>query len=117
MLTTRSMTKCDFSAPARTCKRTRTNFPKFLYSNCLQQDKTSGVRLRKITKVVMKIWQTVNQQSMDMDGVPETWWCRKYGVQHWKQLTNDKTKDLKAEVINRITGTDFFATLPITQTL
>ena len=28
------------------------------------------------------------------------------------QLTNDKTKDLKKEVIDRITGTDFFATLP-----
>ena len=35
-----------------------------------------------------------------------------YGVQHWKELTSDKTKDLKQEVINRITGTDFFATLP-----
>jgi hypothetical protein len=27
-------------------------------------------------------------------------------------LTSDKTKDLKKEVIDRITGTDFFATLP-----
>ena len=35
-----------------------------------------------------------------------------YGVEHWKELTNDKTKDLKKEVIDRITGTDFFATLP-----
>ena len=35
-----------------------------------------------------------------------------YGVEHWKQLTSDKTKDLKKEVIDRITGTDFFATLP-----
>jgi hypothetical protein len=35
-----------------------------------------------------------------------------YGVEHWKQLTNDKTKDLKKEVIDRITGTNFFATLP-----
>jgi hypothetical protein len=35
-----------------------------------------------------------------------------YGVSHWKELTNDKTKDLKKEVIDRITGTDFFATLP-----
>jgi len=35
-----------------------------------------------------------------------------YGVSHWKELTSDKTKDLKKEVIDRITGTDFFATLP-----
>ena len=35
-----------------------------------------------------------------------------YGVEHWKELTNDKTKDLKKQVIDRITGTDFFAVLP-----
>ena len=52
---------------------------------------------------------------VDMDGVLADFFGgveKLYGVQHWKQLTSDKTKDLKAEVINRITGTDFFATLP-----
>ena len=52
---------------------------------------------------------------IDMDGVLADFFGgveKLYGVSHWKELTSDKTKDLKAEVINRITGTDFFATLP-----
>ena len=52
---------------------------------------------------------------LDMDGVMADFFGgveKMYGVEHWKQLTNDKTKDLKKEVIDRITGTDFFATLP-----
>ena len=52
---------------------------------------------------------------LDMDGVLAEFFGgveKMYGVDHWKQLTNDKTKDLKKEVIDRITGTDFFATLP-----
>jgi len=52
---------------------------------------------------------------IDMDGVIADFFGgveKLYGVQHWKELVSDKTKDLKTEVINRITGTDFFATLP-----
>ena len=52
---------------------------------------------------------------LDMDGVLADFFGgieKMYGVENWKPLTNDKTKDLKKEVIDRITGTDFFATLP-----
>ena len=52
---------------------------------------------------------------LDMDGVPADFFGGVeflYGVEHWKELTNDKTKDLKKQVIDRITGTDFFAVLP-----
>jgi len=52
---------------------------------------------------------------LDMDGVLADFFGgveQMYGVKHWKELTSDKTKDLKTEVINRISGTNFFETLP-----
>jgi 5'(3')-deoxyribonucleotidase len=52
---------------------------------------------------------------LDMDGVIADFFGgveKLYGVGHWKQLTSDKTKDLRQDVIERITGTNFFETLP-----
>ncbi len=52
---------------------------------------------------------------LDMDGVIADFFGgveRLYGVDHWKQLTSDKTKDLRQDVIDRISGTDFFAHIP-----
>ena len=52
---------------------------------------------------------------IDMDGVLADFFGgveKLYGVGHWKELSKDNKLDLKQEVINRISGTDFFATLP-----
>ena len=52
---------------------------------------------------------------IDMDGVLADFFGgveKMFGVQHWKELNADNKLDLKQEVINRIAGTDFFATLP-----
>ena len=52
---------------------------------------------------------------IDMDGVLADFFGgveKLYGVGHWKELNSDNKLDLKQEVINRISGTDFFATLP-----
>ena len=52
---------------------------------------------------------------LDMDGVIADFFGgveKLYGVSHWKQLTSDKSKDLRKDVIERITGTNFFETLP-----
>ena len=53
---------------------------------------------------------------LDMDGVIADFFGgveKMYGVKHWKELTSVKTGgELKQEVIDRITGSDFFSTLP-----
>ena len=53
---------------------------------------------------------------LDMDGVIADFFGgveKMFGVKHWKELTSKlKGGDLKQEVIDRITGSDFFANLP-----
>jgi phosphopantetheine adenylyltransferase len=53
---------------------------------------------------------------LDMDGVIADFFGgveKMYGVKHWKELTSKKSGgELKQEVIDRITGSDFFSTLP-----
>ena len=81
------------------------------------------MRLSEISRTIdiyNKRLYNENMESMptvylDMDGVlADFFGCleKLYGVQHWKELTSDKTKDLKTEVIKKITGTNFFETLP-----
>ena len=51
---------------------------------------------------------------LDMDGVLADFFGgieKLYGVPTLKELTSDKTKDLKTEVIKKITGTNFLETL------
>jgi len=77
------------------------------------------------TKVAVNNEQLYNEDEMakkqpviylDMDGVIADFFGgveQMYGVKHWKELTSVKTGgDLKQEVIDRITGSDFFSTLP-----
>lgn len=69
----------------------------------------------KLHNVQMKESKNMPKVYLDMDGVIADFFGgveRLYGVDHWKQLTSDVTKDLKKEVIDRISGTDFFAHLP-----
>jgi len=53
---------------------------------------------------------------LDMDGVIADFFGgveKMFGVKHWKELTSVKSGgELKKEVIDRITGSDFFSTLP-----
>jgi len=83
------------------------------------------LRDRMNTKVAVNNEQLYNESDMtekrpviylDMDGVIADFFGgveQMYGVKHWKELTSVKTGgDLKQEVIDRITGSDFFATLP-----
>ena len=80
---------------------------------------------RMKTKVAVNNEQLYNEDDMakkqpviylDMDGVIADFFGgveKMYGVKHWKELTSVKTGgDLKQEVIDRITGSDFFSTLP-----
>ena len=81
------------------------------------------MRLSEISRTIdiyNKRLYNENMESMptvylDMDGVLADFFGgieKLYGVQHWKELTSDRTKDLKTEVIKKITGTNFFETLP-----
>ena len=85
------------------------------------------MRLSEISRTIdiyNKRLYNENMESMptvylDMDGVLADFFGgieKLYGVQHWKELTSDKTKDLKTEVIKKITGTNFFETLPVSYT-
>ena len=80
---------------------------------------------RMKTKVAVNNEQLYNEDEMakkqpviylDMDGVIADFFGgveQMYGVKHWKELTSVKTGgELKQEVIDRITGSDFFSTLP-----
>jgi hypothetical protein len=80
---------------------------------------------RMKTKVAVNNEQLYNEDDMatkqpviylDMDGVIADFFGgveQMYGVKHWKELTSVKTGgELKQEVIDRITGSDFFSTLP-----
>ena len=80
------------------------------------------MRLSEISRTIdiyNKRLYNENMESMptvylDMDGVLADFFGgieKLYGVQHWKELTSDRTKDLKTEVIKKITGTNFFETL------
>ena len=81
------------------------------------------MRLSEISRTIdiyNKRLYNENMESMptvylDMDGVLADFFGgieKLYGVQHWKELTSDRTKDLKTEVIKKITATNFFETLP-----
>jgi hypothetical protein len=78
---------------------------------------------RTKTKVAVNNEQLYNEDMksrpiiyLDMDGVIADFFGgveKMFGVAHWKQLTSVKTGgDLKQDVIDRITGSDFFSTLP-----
>ena len=103
------------------------NFQKVIMDNDQEKIKAIfGKVQEKIgKKVAVNNEKLYNEQDMkekqpvvylDMDGVIADFFGgveKMFGVKHWKELTSKLTGgQLKQEVIDRITGSDFFANLP-----
>jgi len=103
------------------------NFQKVIMDN--DQDKIQKIFDKVQSKVGKKVAvnneKLYNEQDMkdkqpvvylDMDGVIADFFGgveKMFGVKHWKELTSQLSGgQLKQEVIDRITGSDFFANLP-----
>jgi hypothetical protein len=96
--------------------------PKFAVELYKELKKSMGVKEQVATNTEKLYNQAMPEQAngkptvyLDMDGVIADFFGgveKLYGVSHWKQLASDKTKDLRQDVIDRITGTNFFETLP-----
>ena len=103
------------------------NFTKVIMDN--DQDKIQQIYSKIQSKIGKKVAvnneKLYNEQDMkdkqpvvylDMDGVIADFFGgveKMFGVKHWKELTSKLSGgQLKQEVIDRITGSDFFANLP-----
>ena len=96
--------------------------PKFGAELYVELRKSMGVK-EQVASSTEKLYNEVMPEQangkptvyLDMDGVIADFFGgveKLYGVSHWKQLTSDQSKDLRQDVIERITGTNFFETLP-----
>jgi len=96
--------------------------PKFGAELYAELRKSMGIKEQVVQNTEKLYNETMPEQKngkptvyLDMDGVVADFFGgveKLYGVSHWKQLASDKTKDLRQDVIDRITGTNFFETLP-----